>query len=353
MKKMKKKILCLLFASSISISFAQTGINTKSPKTTLEVVSNPLDVNKSDGIILPKLTGNQLKAKDDLYDETMEGTIVFVTEAASPTSDKTINVTRKGEYYFNGEIWLNFTDSNIYNSNGILSSNRTVDLDDKSIAFTSTTGMLNQFSVGLNTFSVDTMNHRIGMGTSTPTTKLHIVANTNEHPLRVENMKESTSTDVVKRKILPVGIDENGVLVTQYSPITIGGVESYSVDGEFTGAVNTNIVLFDEVTSFSVVLFEFNTNQTFGNNNSAAIYGSISFTVKNGFQISPNWTASGNSSSAIPTLNGIGSSILTFQYPSSAASLIFSYSNETITVRKSGTGTALSVYVFNGRKLRK
>ncbi len=81
---------------------AQTGINTQNPKATLDVVaSNETAI--PIGVIAPRLTGEQLKQKDALYNADQDGTIVFVTEplTASTTSDKTYNVLDKGYYVFN------------------------------------------------------------------------------------------------------------------------------------------------------------------------------------------------------------------------------------------------------------
>ncbi|MFZ4927963.1 hypothetical protein [Chryseobacterium sp. Mn2064] len=82
------------------------GLNTYDPKATFELASSPADLTRADGLIGPKLTGNELKAKDGLYEINQTGAIVFVTAAASPTTAKTVNVTKMGYYYFNGTVWV-------------------------------------------------------------------------------------------------------------------------------------------------------------------------------------------------------------------------------------------------------
>lgn len=42
---------------------AQVGINTQTPEATLEVVGKPNDTNHYDGIIPPRITGEQLATK--------------------------------------------------------------------------------------------------------------------------------------------------------------------------------------------------------------------------------------------------------------------------------------------------
>ncbi len=89
---------------------AQVGINTENPSATLDVVGKPTDPNIIDGVIAPRLTGTELKAKDALYISEQTGAIVYVTQALIPadTSAKTINVTSAGYFYFNGTVWMKF-----------------------------------------------------------------------------------------------------------------------------------------------------------------------------------------------------------------------------------------------------
>ncbi len=86
--------------------FSQVGIGNTNPKATLEVTGKPTDNTAVDGVILPKLTGNELKAKDLIYTADQLGAMVYVTAAASPTTAKTVNVTTAGYYYYDGSVWL-------------------------------------------------------------------------------------------------------------------------------------------------------------------------------------------------------------------------------------------------------
>jgi len=104
---MKFKFLGIFILLSIVLK-AQVGIGTADPKSTLDVTGKPTDTTIIDGLITPRLTGDQLKAKDHLYTLDHVGTIVFVSSgiASGSTTPKTINVTTKGYYYFDGNIWL-------------------------------------------------------------------------------------------------------------------------------------------------------------------------------------------------------------------------------------------------------
>ena len=91
---MNRKIVLVLVLSMTGIvanaqtSLGKVGINTPSPNATLDVTGNPTDTNAADGILAPRLTGNELKAKDALYDTPQIGTLVYATAAATLLQQK-------------------------------------------------------------------------------------------------------------------------------------------------------------------------------------------------------------------------------------------------------------------------
>ncbi|MDY3319530.1 hypothetical protein PG343_08960 [Riemerella anatipestifer] len=98
---MKKTLLCTVFLP-LALQ-AQVGINTPTPKATLDVMGKALDTDALDGIIPPRLKGVELKAKT--YTLEQQGAIVYVTEAETSPSGQTANVTDAGYYYFDGSSW--------------------------------------------------------------------------------------------------------------------------------------------------------------------------------------------------------------------------------------------------------
>lgn len=106
---MKKNIILALLAA-YQFSAAQVGIDTSEPKATLDVVAKPTDLSKIDGIIAPRLTGDQLKGKDVLYGSDQNGVFVYATSAASPATTKTVEVTKAGYYYYDAVLgkWVTF-----------------------------------------------------------------------------------------------------------------------------------------------------------------------------------------------------------------------------------------------------
>lgn len=99
---MKKTILIIFVFIFFIKSYSQVGINTESPKATLDVIASPNDSNKTDGFIAPRLKGSELKAKNSRYGTDQDAAIVYVTEALAlgDTDDKTVNVISMGYYYF-------------------------------------------------------------------------------------------------------------------------------------------------------------------------------------------------------------------------------------------------------------
>ncbi|WP_326983978.1 hypothetical protein VUJ46_05395 [Chryseobacterium sp. MYb264] len=105
MKKLKLSLISpVLILLSVN-TYSQVGINTESPKATLDVLGKPTLATAADGVIAPRLTGDQLKAKDGVYLADQIGTLVYVTQAVTTASLKTAKVDKPGYYMFNGDTW--------------------------------------------------------------------------------------------------------------------------------------------------------------------------------------------------------------------------------------------------------
>ncbi|WP_053073310.1 hypothetical protein [Chryseobacterium sp. FH2] len=105
---MKKSIILLATLTISTVVYSQVGINNDNPKATLDITAKTTDATKAEGIIAPRLLGDQIKGKDLQYDAPQKGAIVYATSAVNAPSAKTINITAEGYYYFDGSIWKKF-----------------------------------------------------------------------------------------------------------------------------------------------------------------------------------------------------------------------------------------------------
>jgi hypothetical protein len=461
---MKNKIIRALMLISYSVINAQIGVNTTTPKATLDIIAkNSTGTSpKPEGIIIPRVDRQKAQSMTGIDISTL----IYVNSITTGTLTGTaVNIDAVGYYYFNGTAWvkLNAGSLNIYNSNGTLTGNRKVTQNANTLAFTSTA--VNGFSVDGNTFSVDAANHRLGIGTNNPeglfevvadnrgnlegnniyfkgfgsskepalifasangtqaspvdldqddfigsiyftprinnlfpvtdgsaiqsfyrgdgassltdlifrtsdterlrineignvgitndmpTAKLDIIGDGTFAPIRARDIQVSNVTTYADKQTLqPVVIDDNGVMVKKFSPVSLEN--SYSFDGEIS--VSPGGAAVPIVTNiYGVVIFKFVTNFSFGDNNSSMLYGQVSFTERNGFQVANDWSYSGNSVSPGVNLVGIGTHTLTFDY-GSGPDLILSYDTATATafVSKTVGGVVTDFMVFDGMKLR-
>jgi hypothetical protein len=108
---MKNKLFAIAILSLMGVmTNAQVGINTNQGQATLDVVGSPAITSKLDGIIAPRITGNQLRAK--IYTALQTGAMVYVTTADSAPAGQTVNVTASGYYYFDGTRWMRTSSAN-------------------------------------------------------------------------------------------------------------------------------------------------------------------------------------------------------------------------------------------------
>lgn len=235
-----KKCYFISLQAMLAFTYAQVGINTNSPNAMLEIASKPDDLSVVDGLIPPKLDGEVLKSKDDLYETDQLGTIIYVTEPITSSTPKTVNVTSKGHYYYDGLAWQKLKSSsditeNIFTTDNALTESRVINLDDKTLSFNSTAkNGTDHFRVDEQTFNVDAVNHRVGVGTNAPSTKLDVDGN-----LRITNVEESTDPSdatlvvdndgTVKKQVLARKIVINSYLENDIEPGIITSLRIYKI----------------------------------------------------------------------------------------------------------------------------
>ncbi len=359
---MKKNIISMYALLSLSFAYSQVGINTSTPQTTLDVnakrdISGTIvDHNQMVGFQAPRMTRLELANTTATYGEGQKGALIFITDISGGTAaGQRINITSANNYYyFDGSLWQKITDINLYKDDGTLLSDRTVAQAEKTLAFTSTaTTGTSHFTVDGTTLNVDAVNNRIGINNAIPAAKLDITGDSGTAPIRARNMESSESTVLAaKRELSPVMIDKSGVMVRQFTGVDNSG--SYYFDGGYLLAVNGAPV--DVVTGIAfgtIVKFDFLTNFSFGNSNSAVIYAEVTFSERRGFKVNPNWTHSGNTPVANSiTMTGEGTNSLVFG--DSFGTMTITYSAGKITAQKTGPSAAVNtnLQILAGYKFR-
>lgn len=169
-----KNILSPLILLVSFHGYSQIGIGTTEPEATLDIRAGIETGTSSqvDGLLIPRIDSERALNMDDIAISTL----IYVNDI-KPNTDvgKAVNINEPGFYYFNGSHWIKLsTATNIYTVDEALSSDRVVDLVDKSLSFTSTaTSGTSHFSIDGATLNVDAVNDRVGIGTSTPQNALH------------------------------------------------------------------------------------------------------------------------------------------------------------------------------------
>ena len=184
---MKKNLILLSAIVFSGLAFGQVGINTLSPIATLDVVAKATDGTTAEGIIAPRLTGDQIKASDSKYGAEQKAAIIYALSAVTTSSTKTANITSEGYYYFDGALWQKLVNASggntLYSANGTLSDNRTVTMGSRTLKFT-----------GGN----------VGIGTATPQRLFHLSTSDNGTPsmLALDNVA------------VPTGSSSNGMSIS-------------------------------------------------------------------------------------------------------------------------------------------
>ncbi|MFS4471156.1 hypothetical protein [Chryseobacterium sp. T20] len=183
---MKKKLLLAGLLTTFSlVAKSQVGINTTTPTATLDVIAKNSTGTASgvDGLLIPRVDRQRAQSMTGVP----VSTLIYVNSISTGTATGTaLNIDTVGYYYYSGTAWTKLNlPVNIYNADGTLTGNRTVAQGANTLAFTGT--QPNAFSVDGSTLSVDAANDRVGLGTTTPDTKLTISTPDNSFGLNHTN----------------------------------------------------------------------------------------------------------------------------------------------------------------------
>lgn len=104
-----KRILCISSLVTISFLSGQVGVNTSTPKATMDL--NKSALTSPEGLLTVRMTGTELASRDNLYAVDQNSTVVYVTAVPGTPTSKTSNITSPGFYYYNNAIlkWVGLT----------------------------------------------------------------------------------------------------------------------------------------------------------------------------------------------------------------------------------------------------
>ncbi|WES98436.1 tail fiber domain-containing protein [Chryseobacterium arthrosphaerae] len=134
--------LCLIGSISISsMMFSQAGrigINTVNPKATMDITAKTDGAVAAEGIMIPRLTGDQIQTMTAGLQPGTESLMIYATAVpASPTA-KVAKIIQPGYYFWNGSNWEGMANQNIYTADGSITTPlaaRNVDLNGKNLVF--------------------------------------------------------------------------------------------------------------------------------------------------------------------------------------------------------------------------
>lgn len=135
--------LCLIGSiTTSSLIYSQAGrigMNTPNPKATLDITAKTDGNSQTEGLMIPRLTGDQIQTMTASIQPGTESLMIYATASpASPTS-KVAKITQPGYYFWNGSNWESMgVNSNIYTSDGAITTSlasRNVDLNGKNLVF--------------------------------------------------------------------------------------------------------------------------------------------------------------------------------------------------------------------------
>ncbi len=105
-----KNSLYIILICLVNQLNAQVGINTASPKSSLDI-SKSGNAAVPEGFLTLRITGQELAAKDNLYGADQNATTVYITAIPTSSTTKTSNITSPGFYYYKNSIskWVGLT----------------------------------------------------------------------------------------------------------------------------------------------------------------------------------------------------------------------------------------------------
>lgn len=139
----------LLSTLAVNAQIGKVGVNTDNPKATLDIQPSPANslptATTNEGVIIPKLSKTRVANIATPEDATM----IYVSDVTyTGTNPAVVDITSKGFYYYDADPVMPINSrwkklnvnagANLYNTDGALTDNRTVDMNGKNLSFIGT-----------------------------------------------------------------------------------------------------------------------------------------------------------------------------------------------------------------------
>ncbi|PKF72284.1 hypothetical protein CW752_16465 [Chryseobacterium sp. PMSZPI] len=200
-------------------------MNTPTPKATFDITAKASrgTAITAEGLLVPRVDRQRAQSMTGV----VTSTLIYVDSVTTGTQTGTAaQIDAVGYYYFNGTSWVKLIAAapasvNIYNNNGTLTDNRTVQQAGNTLAFTSTaTTGTNHFSVDGSTFSVDAVNNRVGMGTTAPQNRLDLGSTAGSSATDVNGKKLAVYNNATGSSFYGLGVHSNTLQIHAASTAT-------------------------------------------------------------------------------------------------------------------------------------
>ena len=148
---MKKALFSAFLLSTLAVNaqIGKVGVNTDNPKATLDIQPSPANslptATTNEGVIIPKLSKTRVANIATPEDATM----IYVSDVTyTGTNPAVVDITSKGFYYYDADPVMPINSrwkklnvnagANLYNTDGTLTDNRTVNMNGKNLSFIGT-----------------------------------------------------------------------------------------------------------------------------------------------------------------------------------------------------------------------